>query len=260
MPQLQNRKNAFMEVQEPKPEPQIEKSSITEQEDEMFIKPPPKEEPEKDIKEVIIEQPEKQVKKAKKPCSDKLKAHLAKCRETSLAKRRAKAKNKEPVKRHETENPLQSNNETLKPIVPEKTNNNFTLDYDKIINGVTNSLYSKFGLDEPDIPPPTPQPQPNYPAQPKPQPSYNHPNQAQLNYQQSRFEQPTINKQMLLEYEKKIRQDERERVKRERQIELDKTYKSKGMNVLKNNIPTHRKHDIQPRNTDNPFFNAFGRR
>ena len=254
MPQLQNRQNAFIEVQEPKPEPQIEKPSITDQEDEMFIKPPPKEEPNEDIKEVIIEEPEKPTKK-KKPCSDKLKAHLAKCRETSLAKRRAKAKNKEQVKRHETENPPQ---QPIKQPIQQHNNNNFSLDYDKIINGVTNSLYSKFGLDEPDIPPSTPQP--NYPAQPKPQSSYNHPNQAQLNYQQSRFEQPTINKQMLLEYEKKIRQDERERVKRERQIELDKTYKSKGMNILKNNIPTHRKQDIQPRNNDNPFFNAFGRR
>lgn len=260
MPQLQNRQNALMTVQEPTPEPelQIEKPSITDQEDEMFIKPPVEENKE-EIKEVIIEEPEKQTKK-KKPCSDKLKAHLAKCRETSLAKRRAKAKNKEQIKRHETENPPQSNIETLKPIVPEKTNNNFTLDYDKIINGVTNSLYSKFGLDEPDIPPPTPQPQPNYPAQPKPQPSYNHPNQAQLNYQQSRLEQPTINKQMLLEYEKKIRQDERDRIKKEKQQELDKTYKSKGMSILRNGMPTHRPHDIQPRNNDNPFFNAFGRR
>jgi len=258
MPQLQNRKNAFMEVQEPTPEPelQIEKPSITEQEEEMFIKPPPKEEPEKDIKEDIIEQPEKPTKK-KKPCSDKLKQHLKKCRETSLAKRRAKAKNKEPVKRHEDENPPQ---QPIQQPIQQQQQQNFSLDYDKIINGVTNSLYSKFGLDEPDMPPPTPQPQPNYPAQPKPQPSYNHPNMAQLNYQQSRLEQPTINKQMLLEYEKKIRQDERERVKKERQIELDKTYKSKGMNILKNNIPTHRKQDIQPRNTDNPFFNAFGRR
>ena len=248
MPQLQNRKNAFIEVQEPTPEPQIEKPSITDQENEMFIKPPKKEEEQIEVKE----EPEKPTKK-KKPCSDKLKAHLAKCRETSLAKRRAKAKNKEPVKRHEAENPPQ---QPIQQPIQQHNNNNFSLDYDKIINGVTNSLYSKFGLDEPDIPPP----QPTHPAQPKPQPSNNHPNMAQLNYQQSRLEQPTINKQMLLEYEKKIRQDERERVKRERQIELDKTYKSKGMNVLKNNIPTHRNQDIQPRNNDNPFFNAFGRR
>lgn len=243
MPQLQNRQNALLTVQEPTPEPQIEKSSITDQEDEMFVKPQVEENKE-EIKEVIIEEPEKQTKK-KKPCSDKLKAHLAKCRETSLAKRRAKAKNKEQIKRHE---PEQTNQPTQ--------NNNFTLDYDKIINGVTNSLYSKFGLDEPDIP----EPQPTHPAQPKPQPSNNHPNMAQLNYQQSRFEQPTINKQMLLEYEKKIRQDERDRIKKEKQQELDKTYKSKGMSILRNGMPTHRQHDIQPRNNDNPFFNAFGRR
>ena len=67
---------------------------------------------------------------------------------------------------------------------------------------------------------------------------------------------------MLLDYEKKIREDERKKMKEEREKELSKSYKSKGINILKNGVPTHRKRDlnIPPTNNANPFANAFGRR
>lgn len=263
MPQLQTRSNAMMSVKEQKPaEPKPEKPSITEKEEEMFdkqpkikldedrriideetqkvdmtITPTPEEIQNEEFVEEVVEKP----KKKKKECSEKLKAHLARCREASLAKRRAKKAEKEKAKSQPTPQP------TPQP------QSNYCIDYDRIINGVSNSLYSRFGLDEPEMPPPTPV------QRVQPQPVVNE----QLKYQQSRLEQPTINKQMLLEYEKKIRQDERERMKKERQAELDKTYKSKGMHILKNGIPTGnpRSHMQTPApNPNNPFANAFGRR
>tara|TARA_S200002703_G_C3764474_1_gene235357 strand:- start:355 stop:1173 length:819 start_codon:yes stop_codon:yes gene_type:complete len=271
MPQLQNRQNAMMPVKEEKPSVKInDKPNISEKEDEMFNKEPKikldenrriidnetqnvdmsitapvQELQSEEFVEPVVEPVKK--KKEKKPCSDKLKAHLQRCREKSLASRRAK--------KSEKSKPVDiPKNPTPQPVV-----NNNNIDYDKIISGVSNTLYSRFGFDEPQYKP-TQNLQINQPQNTiqKQTVNTNH-----LDYQQQRLNQPTVNKKMLLEYEKKIRQDERERIKKEREAELSQSYKSKGMQVLKNGIPTHRKKDIQIPNNGtqiNPFANAFGRR
>lgn len=280
MPQLQSRSNAMMTVKPPQPtqkvvEEKTEKPPITEKEEEIFnkepkiklddnrriidqetpnidmtITPTPQELHTQEVVEEFVE-PVKKPKKEKRPCSDKLKAHLQRCREKSIATRRAKKEQKSK--------PIDIPTPQSQPVV-----NNNNIDYDRIISGVSNSLYSRFGFDEPQYqPPPTPtqtlrvqQPQKVV--------------QEQLNYQQTRLQDPPkqVNheqeqRKMLMDYEKKIREDERKRIKEEREKELNKSYKSKGMNVLKNGMPTHRKRDINIPNNGgniNPFQNAFGRR
>jgi hypothetical protein len=264
MPQLQSRTNAMMAVKPQQPTQKVvetsEKPPITEKEEEIFNKepkikldknrrivdeeqtqetqnidmtivPPAQELHTEEVVEEVV-QPVKK-KKEKKPCSDKLKAHLARCREKSLATRRAK--------KNEKSKPI----DIPKPPAPTpqpQPQSHQGIDYDRIISGVSNSLYSRFGFDEPEYQPP--------PQQPPPQ-------QRQVQFQQPQQDQ----RQMLLDYEKKIREDERKRMKAEKEAELSKTYKSKGMNVLKNGMPTHRKRDLQvPQTGSNPFANAFGRR
>ena len=79
--------------------------------------------------------------KKKRVASDKLKAHLAIAREKSLATRK---KNKEAK--------LQQKNlvkevvvkEVVKETLPPPTQSNFTIDYEKIIEGVSNRLMKDF--------------------------------------------------------------------------------------------------------------------
>ena len=125
MPQLQSRSNAMMPVKSQKPTQKVEekpeKEPITEKEEEIFNKeprikldenrriidetetqetqnidmtiiPPAQELQKPEVVEQVVEPVKK--KKEKKPCSDKLKAHLQRCREKSLATRRAKKEQK----------------------------------------------------------------------------------------------------------------------------------------------------------------------
>tara|TARA_R100000655_G_scaffold9704_2_gene24012 strand:+ start:223 stop:1047 length:825 start_codon:yes stop_codon:yes gene_type:complete len=273
MPKLQNRANAMMSVKQPQPTQKVveekpEKPPITEKEAEIFnkepkiklddnrdletqetqnidmtITPPTEELHTQEFVEEYVEPVKK--KKEKKPCSDKLKAHLQRCREKSLATRRARKEQKsKPI-------------DIPKPAPTQPVVNNNNIDYDRIISGVSNSLYSRFGLDEPDYQPP-PQPTQSLRIQQQPQ-QVNQ--QRQVHFQQQQVNQQEQQRKMLLDYEKKIREDERKKIKEERERELNKTYKSKGMNVLKNGMPTHRKRDMNiPINNANPFANAFGRR
>ena len=258
MPKLQNRANAMMSVKPPQPTPKVEeKPPITEQENEIFnkepkikvdqdrrivdsvtenidmsITPPTQELQTEEFVEPVVEVVEQpKPKKEKKPCSDKLKAHLQRCREKSLATRRAKKEQKsKPID-------IPKPQPVTQPVSQ-------GIDYDRIISGVSNSLYSRFGFDEPE-----------YQPQPVQQRVVQQPIQPRVDPQQQQ-------RQMLLDYEKKIREDERKKMKEEREKELSKSYKSKGMNILKNGMPTHRKRDINipPTNNANPFANAFGRR
>ena len=276
MPKLANRNNAMPTVQPPAPtEPEPQKPSIAESTADAFDKeskqkitdyeeennidmsiseiPPAQTEP--------IDIPQKQ-KKPKKPCSDKLKAHLARCREKSLAKRRAnKAQPKstrqeqvQPVQPTQAVQPIKE-----KPAEYKNVNQSQSIDYDRIINGVSQSLYSRFGLDEPDHQPPPHQPtHVTHVTQRQPTPFHHQPISQPTHV--THAVQQKSQKEMLIEYEKKIREDERNRMKAERQTELDRTFKSKGMAVLKNGMPTHRGSTNVNNNNNNPYANAFGRR
>jgi hypothetical protein len=272
MPKLANRNNAMPAIQTPASQPEPQKPSIAETTADAFDKEPKQriqldenrriidnEEDQNDTQNIDmsiaeipqtetqpIDIPQKQ-KKEKKPCSDKLKAHLARCREKSLAKRRANKAQAQQNKTAAAPAPDQA-----KPVEYKNVNQSQSIDYDRIINGVSNSLYSRFGLDEPEYqPPPQPVAQQRQPVQQQPQRSFHQPHAPPPQQDQ---------RQMLMEYEKKIREDERKRIKAERQAELDRTYKSKGMSVLKNGIPTHRSNTNFNNNNTNPYANAFGRR
>ncbi len=248
MPKLANRSGAMPKIQPPPPEPTeptpevVEKPSITESTADAFDQSGKEKnivvKDEETIEEDVIPQTQTEPtepidipkqKKQKKPCSDKLKAHLARCREISLAKRRS----------NKNTTPKTVATPTPPPQPKPQPQSHSSIDYDRIINGVSNSLYSRFGLDEPSHVPP--QPQVRFHEQPRPPP------------RQSQEE-------MLKEYEKKIREDERNRKKAERQAELDRTFKSKGMNVLKNGMPTHHRNTNMHNNVTNPYAGAFGRR
>ena len=275
MPKLQSRSNAMMSVKPTQPTQKVEeekpeKPPINQQEEEIFNKEPKinvdenrrivgdvaqnidmtiTPTPQEIHNEEVVEQVEEVVepvkkKKEKKPCSDKLKAHLQRCREKSLATRRAKKEQKsKPI-------------DIPKPAPTPQPQSHQGIDYERIISGVSNTLYSRFGFDEPQHqPPPTPT-QTLRVQQPVQQ-------QRQVQFQQQQVNHAEQQRKMLMDYEKKIREDERKRMKEEREKELSKTYKSKGMQVLKNGMPTHRKKDINIPNNGgniNPFQNAFGRR
>ena len=268
MPKLANRNNAMPSIQTQPPQSEPQKPNIAETTADAFDKEPKQriqldenrriidnEVDQNDTQNIdmsIAEVPPPQTetqpidipkpKKQKKPCSDKLKAHLARCREKSLAKRRAN-KTQAPMEQAQA----RASPPPTKPTEYKNVNQSQTIDYDRIISGVSNSLYSRFGLDEPDhIPPPQRQP-----VQQQPQRSFHQPHAPPPQQDQ---------RQMLIDYEKKIREDERNRIKAERQAELDRTFKSKGMSVLKNGVPTHRSNTNMNNNNTNPYANAFGRR
>ena len=85
--------------------------------------------------------------KKKRVASDKLKAHLAIAREKSLATRK---KNKE-AKLQQKNLVKEVVKETLPPPTP--TQSNFTIDYEKIIEGVSNRLMKDFEEPAPQPPP-----------------------------------------------------------------------------------------------------------
>ena len=217
MPQLQSRSNAMMNVK-PQPTQKVEpeKPPITEKEEEIFIKepkikldenrriidqeqtqvtqnidmtitPPAQELQTEEFVEQVVEPVKK--KKEKKPCSDKLKAHLQRCREKSLATRRAKKEQKSKPIDIPKPQPVSQ---------PQPTSQG--IDYDRIISGVSNTLYSRFGFDEPQYQPP-PQPTQSLRIQ---QPVQQQPQRPVVNHQEEQ-------RRMLLDYEKKIREDERKR-------------------------------------------------
>jgi len=264
MPTLATRTNAMPKIVVKPPEEFVEEPQREmPAEKEIFDKSKKEEpetlepvEPEVEFNQPPVETIVEPTTKKKKPCSDKLKAHLQRCREKSLAKRRESAKMKQ---------------QESKPEQYKNINQSQSIDYDKIISGVSDSLFSRFGLDEP---PPPPQVQQQAPP---PQPIES--KIKQMNYQQTRFEQPppqqrqpqvqqqrpnqnyeAEQRKMLMDYEKKIREDERNRLKIERQKELDKTYKSKGMNVLRNGMPTHRSKEKGSSSNINPYSSFFGKR
>lgn len=280
MPKLANRNNAMPAVKPP-PTEQVEpqKPSIAEKTADAFDKEvKPKQKVELDENRRIINEEDDmtvnknidmsiseippaqtlptepidipQKKKQKKPCSDKLKAHLARCREKSLAKRRAN-KTQAPIEKAQA----RASPPPQKPTEYKNVNQSQTIDYERIINGVSNSLYSRFGLEEPDMTPPPQKNEHMQRAAPQPQRSFHQPHAPPPQQQPPQKSQ----RELLIEYEKQIREDERKKVKAERQAELDRTFKSKGMQILKNGVPTHRTQGFKQEQV-NPYANAFGRR
>lgn len=86
-----------------------------------------------------ISEPVAPPKKQKRPCSDKMKAHLSKCREKALAKKKA-------VKESQRQPPppkAQEQRQEYKPIPQAQAQNYGSIDYDKIISGVSDRMYKK---------------------------------------------------------------------------------------------------------------------
>ena len=149
-------------------EEQLPQEKLPPKEEEVFNKVVEKEvveERETPIEEVV-EQQEQVIKKEKKKrvASDKLKEHLAKAREKSLqTRRRNKAlkqqklaeaneqiqseKKKSKVEKV-VEQPTSLHKEEEKPPIKQTTPFNYEIDYDKIINGVSNRLMKNFEIEE----------------------------------------------------------------------------------------------------------------
>jgi hypothetical protein len=131
-----------------------------------------KQEPQEVIQEVIQEKPKKE--KKKRVASDKLREHLAKARAKSLETRRRNKELKQQKLAEANEQIKQSKTKS-KPIdIPQPTqapqpkqSTNFEIDYDRIINGLSQKLVNDYEL---NTPAPIQKPEPPLPQQTRPIP------------------------------------------------------------------------------------------
>jgi len=127
---METRKNILMDVS-PKPvarEPTPPPPEPVPTEQDIF-----KKRQEESVEETVpqISEPVAPPKKQKRACSDKMKAHLAKCREKASAKKLAARQAKERAQPPKQEQYIQSAPIDIPQHIPQE------IDYDKIINGVS---------------------------------------------------------------------------------------------------------------------------
>ena len=129
------------------------------------------EEPAEVVQEVV-QKPKKE--KKKREASDKLREHLAKARAKSLETRRRNkelkqqklAEANEQIKQSKTKSkPIDIPQPTQPP--PQKQSTNFEIDYDRIINGLSQKLVNDYEL---NTPAPIQKPEPQLPQQTRPLP------------------------------------------------------------------------------------------